>query len=66
MCADRSVTLYNGVSMPMLGLGTSHHGGYVHSSVLHAIKQCGYRLIDTAQRYHINIAVIKNSCQKII
>jgi len=46
------VSLYNGVSVPLLGLGTSHNnGGYVHETVLYAIKECQYRLIDTAQRY---------------
>ncbi|KAH7638641.1 hypothetical protein HUG17_2674 [Dermatophagoides farinae] len=37
--------------MPMIGLGTSHSGGYSHSCVVYALKQCGYRLIDTAKRY---------------
>ena len=32
-------------------LGTSHTGGYSHSSVVYALKECGYRLIDTAKRY---------------
>ena len=32
-------------------IGTSHSGGYSHSCVVYALKQCGYRLIDTAKRY---------------
>ena len=31
--------------------GTSHNGGYSHSSVVYALQDCGYRLIDTAKRY---------------
>ncbi|XP_013780122.1 uncharacterized oxidoreductase ZK1290.5-like [Limulus polyphemus] len=45
------VELRNGVIMPILGLGTSHSGGYSHQAVLHALKDCGYRLVDTAKRY---------------
>ncbi|KAM7287842.1 putative oxidoreductase ZK1290.5 [Ixodes scapularis] len=46
-----SVELRNGVRMPILGLGTSHSGGYSHSTVVYALQECGYRLIDTAKRY---------------
>ena len=31
--------------------GTSHNGGYNHETVVYAIGECGYRLIDTAKRY---------------
>ncbi|OTF70947.1 hypothetical protein BLA29_008931 [Euroglyphus maynei] len=48
---EQCVTLRNGVTMPLIGLGTSHNGGYSHSCVVYALKQCGYRLIDTAKRY---------------
>ena len=44
------MTLRNGVSMPLLGLGTSHQGGYSRAAVLHALG-LGYRLLDTAARY---------------
>ncbi|XP_076063693.1 putative oxidoreductase ZK1290.5 isoform X2 [Oratosquilla oratoria] len=47
----KHVVLQNGVKMPILGLGTSHTGGYSHAAVVHALKRCGYRLIDTAKRY---------------
>ncbi|XP_059099635.1 uncharacterized oxidoreductase ZK1290.5-like isoform X2 [Tigriopus californicus] len=46
-----SVQLYNGIAMPILGLGTTHNGGYNHESVVYALKDCGYRLVDTAKRY---------------
>lgn len=45
------VSLRNGIRMPILGLGTSHSGGYSHSTVVHALRECGYRLVDTAKRY---------------
>jgi len=45
-----SVTLRNGVEMPLVGLGTSHQGGFSHEAILHALR-LGYRLVDTAQRY---------------
>ncbi|KAG8186944.1 hypothetical protein JTE90_028242 [Oedothorax gibbosus] len=37
--------------MPILGLGTSHSGGYSQEAVVYALKNCNYRLIDTAKRY---------------
>merc|ERR1711862_394959 len=46
-----NIVLRNGVEMPLLGLGTSHHGGYSHESVIHALKNAGYNHIDTAERY---------------
>lgn len=46
-----SVTLNNGVNMPMLGIGTFLLSpDEAESSVLRAL-QCGYRLIDTANAY---------------
>lgn len=45
------VVLSNGINMPIFGLGTSHQGGFSHSAVVYALKECGYRHIDTAQRY---------------
>ncbi|XP_056452241.1 uncharacterized oxidoreductase ZK1290.5-like [Gadus chalcogrammus] len=45
------VTLSNGLQIPILGLGTSHRGGYSHEAILHALKKCGVRHIDTAKRY---------------
>jgi len=35
----------------VIGLGTSHSGGYSHDAVCFAVKKSGYRLIDTAKRY---------------
>ncbi|XP_002737564.1 putative oxidoreductase ZK1290.5 [Saccoglossus kowalevskii] len=55
----KTVRLSNGVKIPILGLGTSHIGGYCHSTVVHALKDCGYRLIDTAARYKCEEAVGK-------
>ncbi|GMR37440.1 hypothetical protein PMAYCL1PPCAC_07635 [Pristionchus mayeri] len=48
-----TVTLSNGVRMPLLGLGTTHSGGYYHDAVLHALRYSGYRMIDTARRYGV-------------
>ncbi|XP_069175415.1 uncharacterized oxidoreductase ZK1290.5 isoform X2 [Procambarus clarkii] len=48
---EKHVVLYNNVKMPILGLGTSHNGGYSHEAVVYALKTCGYRHIDTAKRY---------------
>lgn len=48
---NQTVTLNNGVQMPFVGLGTSHSGGYSHEAVVCALRDCGYRLIDTAKRY---------------
>jgi len=46
-------TLSNGVQMPLLGLGTTHSGGYNHDSVVFALRKCGYKMIDTAKRYGV-------------
>ncbi|KAK0394866.1 hypothetical protein QR680_000977 [Steinernema hermaphroditum] len=48
-----SIELANGVQMPLLGLGTTHSGGYYHDSVVYAIRDCKYRMIDTAKRYGV-------------
>lgn len=47
----KEVVLRNGVRMPLLGLGTSHSGGYSQSAVVYSLQSCNYRLIDTAKRY---------------
>ncbi|XP_069088285.1 uncharacterized oxidoreductase ZK1290.5-like isoform X2 [Pleurodeles waltl] len=46
-----TAALANGLSIPMLGLGTSHQGGYSHEAVVYALQKCGIRHIDTAKRY---------------
>ncbi|KAK1163949.1 putative oxidoreductase ZK1290.5 [Acipenser oxyrinchus oxyrinchus] len=46
-----TVPLSNGRHIPILGLGTSHFGGYSHSAVVYALRECGIRHIDTAKRY---------------
>uniref|UniRef100_A0A9J8AM14 Zgc:110366 n=1 Tax=Cyprinus carpio carpio TaxID=630221 RepID=A0A9J8AM14_CYPCA len=46
-----TVPLSNGRNIPILGLGTSHNGGYSHEAVLCALQECGIRHIDTAKRY---------------
>ncbi|KAA0718920.1 putative oxidoreductase [Triplophysa tibetana] len=45
------ISLSNGLNIPILGLGTSHQGGYSHEAVVYALQQCGIRHIDTAKRY---------------
>ncbi|XP_054708797.1 uncharacterized oxidoreductase ZK1290.5-like [Uloborus diversus] len=47
----REIELSNHVKMPILGLGTSHSGGYSQEAVVYALKHCNYKLIDTAKRY---------------
>uniref|UniRef100_A0A672KNW1 Uncharacterized oxidoreductase ZK1290.5-like n=1 Tax=Sinocyclocheilus grahami TaxID=75366 RepID=A0A672KNW1_SINGR len=46
-----TVPLSNGRNIPILGLGTSHVGGYSHEAVHCALQECGIRHIDTAKRY---------------
>ncbi|KAJ8371973.1 hypothetical protein AAFF_G00297950 [Aldrovandia affinis] len=46
-----TVPLSNGLQIPILGLGTSHQGGYSQRAVLYALQECGVRHIDTARRY---------------
>lgn len=46
------VRLMSGVCMPMLGLGTSHKGGFDQDTVRLAMQEVGYRHVDTAQRYN--------------
>ncbi|XP_013924869.1 PREDICTED: uncharacterized oxidoreductase ZK1290.5-like [Thamnophis sirtalis] len=46
-----TVPLSNGLNIPILGLGTSHQGGYSHEAVVYALQKCGIRHIDTAKRY---------------
>ena len=45
-----SVALHATCSAPLLGLGTSHQGGFSHEAVVAALR-LGCRHIDTAQRY---------------
>lgn len=47
----RTVQLRNSVAMPLLGLGTSHNGGYSHATMVYALRDVEYRLVDTAKRY---------------
>ncbi|XP_074545401.1 putative oxidoreductase ZK1290.5 [Halichoeres trimaculatus] len=46
-----AVALSNGLQIPVLGLGTSHDGGFSHDAVVYALTECGMRHIDTAKRY---------------
>uniref|UniRef100_A0A3B5AC63 Prostaglandin F synthase-like n=1 Tax=Stegastes partitus TaxID=144197 RepID=A0A3B5AC63_9TELE len=46
-----TVPLSNGLRIPILGLGTSHRGGYCHDAVVYALTDCGLRHIDTAKYY---------------
>ncbi|XP_032420806.1 glyoxal reductase [Xiphophorus hellerii] len=46
-----TVQLFNGLEIPVLGLGTSHRGGYSHDAILYALTECGIRHLDTAKRY---------------
>uniref|UniRef100_A0A3B4V516 Zgc:110366 n=1 Tax=Seriola dumerili TaxID=41447 RepID=A0A3B4V516_SERDU len=46
-----TVPLSNGLQIPIVGLGTSHYGGYSHDSIMYALTECGVRHIDTAKRY---------------
>jgi len=48
-----NVMLRNGVKVPLLGLGITHSGGYIHDTVVYALKDCGYRHLDTAKRYGV-------------
>ena len=51
-----TITLSNGVSIPQLGLGTSHNGGYNEETLLHALRM-GVTHLDTAQRYGTEAAI---------
>uniref|UniRef100_A0A3Q3ABE0 Zgc:110366 n=1 Tax=Kryptolebias marmoratus TaxID=37003 RepID=A0A3Q3ABE0_KRYMA len=46
-----TVPLSNGLQIPILGLGTSHFGGFSHEAVVYALTECSVRHIDTAKRY---------------
>lgn len=54
------VELSNGLKIPSLGLGTSHHGGYSHDAVVYALRQGGVRHLDTAKRYGCEEALSKS------
>jgi len=49
-CQD-TFTLYNGVEMPCIGLGTYQSPDAVASAAVKSAVQAGYRLIDTAAAY---------------
>ena len=55
-----TLTLSNGVPMHILGLGTSHQGGYSHAAVVHALKNAGYTHIDTAERYGTEASICED------
>lgn len=46
-----TIPLSNGLQIPVLGLGTSHDGGYSHDAIMYALSECCIRHIDTAKRY---------------
>eukprot|EP01134_Creolimax_fragrantissima_P007253 CFRG7253T1 len=48
---NSTVTLSNGLEMPLFGLGTSHQGGFNPDALQCALDDCGYTMIDTARRY---------------
>ena len=50
------IALSNGVTIPQLGLGTSHNGGYSQETLLHALR-LGVQHLDTAQRYGTEAAI---------
>lgn len=47
----RFITLNNGISMPLLGLGTWDLRGEAGKQTIIQALQVGYRLIDTARMY---------------
>lgn len=49
-CQD-TITLYNGVKIPCLGLGTYQSPDAVASAAVKSAMELGYRLIDTAAAY---------------
>eukprot|EP01083_Nonionella_stella_P023144 63992_1 len=51
MSLQSTITISNGVIMPLLGLGTSHQqSAFNEEAVMHALQK-GVRLFDTASRY---------------
>ena len=44
LAKNNSVTLRHGVEMPLVGIGTSHQGGFSHEAIVHALG-IGYRFI---------------------
>uniref|UniRef100_A0A915KF36 Uncharacterized protein n=1 Tax=Romanomermis culicivorax TaxID=13658 RepID=A0A915KF36_ROMCU len=47
------VKLSNGLRLPLLGLGTTHSGGYSHDAVVYALKHCGKIMIYYASHSYI-------------
>ncbi|XP_062849002.1 uncharacterized oxidoreductase ZK1290.5 isoform X1 [Trichomycterus rosablanca] len=60
------VELSNGLKIPILGLGTSHVGGYSHDAVVYALRDCGVRHIDTAKRYGCEEALAKAITESLV
>ncbi|XP_033636260.1 glyoxal reductase-like isoform X2 [Asterias rubens] len=60
MEVSECLTLCNGVKIPSLGIGTSPFGGYSHEAMVHALKHCKVRHIDTARRYNNEHLVAKS------
>ena len=56
---NNSVTLRHGVEMPLVGLGTSHQGGFSHEAVVHAFGS-GYRFKIAEKRAKLIKHVIKS------
>lgn len=49
---DSTITLNNGLKMPIFGLGTYHiHGEALNNSVKSALLDNGYNMLDTAYYY---------------
>lgn len=53
----RFITLNNGISMPLLGLGTWDLRGEAGKQTIIQALQVGYRLIDTARMYGNEVIV---------
>ena len=53
---------------PHVFLGTTHSGGYYHDVVVYALRDCGYRMIDTARRYGVesNLGIAWKACNLIL
>ena len=56
LATKHSVALRHGVEMPLVGLGTSHDGGFSHEAIVHAFK-IGYRFIREDVKSNANVMV---------
>lgn len=67
MNQDRTITLNNGIKMPVIGLGVWQAGSGTEQAVLWALE-AGYRLIDTAMIYgnetEVGSAIKKSDIQR--